>query len=201
MRAACSVKELLGSYKGPILTDGYASYKTHFKGEKGIDLAFFWSHARKKFIDIEQNYPEECGKVLKLMGEIFKVESKAKTYEELKSLRQTESKDLVLKLQDLYYELYGKARPESGLKKAIDYSFNHWDGLNLFLENEKIPMTNNEAERTIRHSVMGRKNFHGSRTQRGVETAAVLYTIVESCKKVELDPKHYIVLPFRFSVS
>ncbi len=148
----------------------------------------------RKFIDIEQNYPEECGKVLKLMGKIFKVESKAKTYEELKSLRQTESKDLVLSLQDLYYKLYGEARPESGLKKAIDYSFNHWDGLNLFLENEKIPMTNNEAERTIRHSVMGRKNFHGSRTQRGVETASVLYSIVESCKKVELDPKDYILM-------
>ncbi len=55
-------------------------------------------------------------------------------------------------------------------------------------------MINNEAERTIRHSVMGRKNFHGSRTQRGVETASVLYSIVESCKKVELDPKDYILM-------
>ncbi len=42
-RSACSIKKLLGSYKGPILTDGYVSYKTHFKDEKGIDLAFCWS--------------------------------------------------------------------------------------------------------------------------------------------------------------
>ncbi len=54
------------------------SYKTHFKDEKGIDLAFCWSHARRKFIDIEQNYPEECGKVLKLMGGFLKLNQRQK---------------------------------------------------------------------------------------------------------------------------
>ncbi len=62
-------------------------------------------------------------------------------------------------------------------------------------------MTNNEAERTIRHSVMGRKNFHGSRTQRGSETAITLYIIVESCKKVELDPKDYVLMTVENSLD
>ncbi len=59
----------------------------------------------------------------------------------------------------------------------------------LFLEIPEVPLTNNEAERTIRQAVMGRKNFYGSRSIDGADVAAVIYTIIESCKKVELDPR------------
>ena len=44
---------------------------------------------------------------------------------------------------------------------------------------------------------MGRKNFHGSRTQRGAKTTEILYTVIESCKKVELDPKEYILMAIK----
>jgi transposase len=55
-----------------------------------------------------------------------------------------------------------------------------------------VPLTNNEAERTIRQAVMGRKNFYGSRSIDGADVAAVIYSIIESCKKVELDPRYYL---------
>ena len=128
------------------------------------------------------------------MGELFEIERKAKKYEELKELRQKESKYIIDKLLAFYEELLSEARVESNFKKAISYSLKRWKGLTLFLEDEKIPLTNNEAERTIRHSVMGRKNFHGSRTHRGAKTAQILYTVIESCKKVELDPTAYILM-------
>ena len=50
-----------------------------------------------------------------------------------------------------------------------------------------------KLKRTIRHPVVGRKNFQGSQTQKGAEVAANIYTVIESCKKLELDPKEYIL--------
>lgn len=65
----------------------------------------------------------------------------------------------------------------------------------------RVPLANNEAERTIRHAVMGRKNFYENRTHNGADKAATLYTIIESCKKVELDPRTYINMALRLSTK
>lgn len=193
-RSGKIAKELIGDYEGPIVTDGYGGYKSQFKKVNKIDLAFCWAHARRKFTDIEQNYPVDCGKVLDLIDELFAIEREAKDFEHLKDLRQERSKILVDKLRNLLFEMKPRARGDSGLEGAINYVFNHWGGLTLFLENIKIPLSNNEVERTIRHAVVGRKNFHGSRSINGADVAAYLYTIIESCKKVELDPKAYILM-------
>ena len=69
--------------------------------------------------------------------------------------------------------------------------------LTRFLDDVRIPLTNNEAERVIRHAVVGRKNFYGSQTQKGAKTAMIMYTIVGSAKKVGLDPTSYILMVVR----
>lgn len=200
-RSGIIAKEFLGSYSGPVLTDGYAGYKSHLKDIEGVSLSYCWAHARRKFIEIEANYPKECKKVLDLMGKLFRIERGARSYEELKDLRKKESEEVVEKLKDYFFKLMFQTRKESGLRKAINYALNHWEGLKFFLKNPKIPLTNNEAERTIRHSVIGRKNFHGSRTMNGARTTAILYTVIESCKKVELDPKSYMLMAVRKSLE
>ncbi len=85
------------------------------------------------------------------------------------------------------------AREGSPLRNAIQYCINHWAELTKFLDDPIIPLTNNEAERTIRQAVMGRKNFYGSRSIDGADVAAIIYTVIESCKKVELDPRNYLL--------
>lgn len=64
-----------------------------------------------------------------------------------------------------------------------------------------IPLTNNEAERSIRQVVMGRKNFYGSRSIDGADLAATMYTIIESCKKFEIDPRKYILEILKLSAA
>ena len=78
------------------------------------------------------------------------------------------------------------------MRKAINYTMNHWAGLTLFLTDNRVPLTNNDAERTLRHGVVGRKNFYGSKTINGADVAATLYTIIQSCQKIELEPTSYI---------
>ena len=196
-RSGDIAKELVGSYKGPILTDGFSGYKRHFKKSDKVVMSYCWAHARRKFKDIEKNYPKECKQILKLMSKLSKVEHKAEDYKHLQELRDAESKKIVNEIKTWLMEAKVKARSESGLEKAINYSMNHWDGLTKFLKDAKVPLTNNEVERAVRQSVMGRKNFYGSRSINGADVASTMYTIIESCKKVELEPKSYILMVVR----
>lgn len=191
-RSGRVAKELVGNYKGPVLTDGYGGYKNIFRKNENIVLSFCWSHVRRKFKDIEKNYPKETKEILEYINNLFLVERRAKDFEDLKILRKTESKPIIDKIKTWFYETKKRVRKQSGLEKAINYSLNHWLGLVQFLKDEKIPLSNNEAERTIRTAVMGRKNFYGSKTINGADTASTIYTVIESCKKVELDPKKYL---------
>ncbi|MEM9400783.1 MAG: IS66 family transposase [Verrucomicrobiota bacterium] len=193
-RSGAVAKELIDNYTGPVVTDGYSGYKSRFKNIEGLTLAFCWSHGRRKFTDIEENYPKECSEILDLIDELFSLERLAKNFEDLERIRSEQSKPIVDKIWNWLVENKMKARGESHLEKAVNYMFNHWGGLTKFLENVRIPLSNNEAERAARHSVMGRKNFYGSRTINGADVTATLYTVIESCKKVELDPKHYITM-------
>lgn len=79
-----------------------------------------------------------------------------------------------------------------GLTKAVRYCLKLWPELTLFLRDLSVPLDNNDAERALRHVVMGKKNFAGSKTINGADTAAILYTVIETAKKVGLQPKEYL---------
>ena len=75
--------------------------------------------------------------------------------------------------------------------KSIRYLLNNWGEFTAFLDDIRVPLSNNDAERALCHSVLGRKNFYGSKTINGADVASVHYTIIETCKKVQLDPASY----------
>ncbi len=79
-----------------------------------------------------------------------------------------------------------------GISSAINYTLKFWKELTLFLKDLSLDLSNNDAERALRHIVMGRKNFGGSKTINGADVAATLYTVIESAKKVGLQPKEYL---------
>ncbi len=154
---------------------------------------FSWAHVRRKFEEICDNYPKQSEEILSLMQQLFLVEKRAESFEELKKLRCTKSVEIVAQNKKWLEENLATARSESGFKEAIVYALKYWSWLTEFLKDEKIALTNNEAERVIRHAVMGRKNFYGSKSINGADVTAILYTIIESCKKVEIDPRSYIL--------
>ena len=190
-RSGKVIEEMLKGYKGPVLSDGYQGYG-RLKNLKDITLANCWSHGRRKFFEIKDNYPKECDEILVLMKHLFSIERKAKDFNELKLLRQNESKPIVDKIREWLFEKKSLHLPESGFTKAVDYMLKYWKGLTLFLADTRVPLTNNDVERALRHSVLGRKNFYGSKSINGADVAAILYTVIESCKKVELDPVSYM---------
>jgi hypothetical protein len=90
------------------------------------------------------------------------------------------------------YKAVPKCLPESGLHKAIGYMLNMWPGLVLLLEDPSIPLDNNGTERAARGPVLGRKNHYGSHSLRGTEVAATFYSLVESAKLDDLEPRLYL---------
>ncbi|MBK7889874.1 MAG: transposase [Bdellovibrionales bacterium] len=96
-------------------------------------------------------------------------------------------------MKRILLEEYPNSRDGSQKRKAIQYISKRWPGFELFLNDTRIPLSNNEAERTIRHAVMGRKNYYGAGSHSGAETAATLFTIIESCKKNDIDPRTYLL--------
>jgi hypothetical protein len=74
----------------------------------------------------------------------------------------------------------------------MGYMVHMWPGLLLFLDNPRIPLSNNGTERAARSPVVGRKNHYGSHSLRGTEVAATFYSLVESAKLNDLEPRFYL---------
>jgi transposase len=190
-RSGQVLKEKLGDYSGPALTDGFGGYNV--LEDMGIKQGFCWAHARREFIPLESHDPS-VKPILDLIDKLFENEREATTFTELGRIRDEKSRKVIEDLHALLMAEHPRSRPGSQKRKAIEYSLKRWAGLTFFLDDLKLPISNNEAERTIRHAVMGRKNYYGSGNHEGANTAATLFTIIESAKKNDLDPRTFLLM-------
>lgn len=190
---------ILGDFAGTLMVDGLTSYPAAAKGEAGVapkfKVANCMAHARRKFVECGDHYPDQTSFALDLFGKLYLVEREGKEPgADLAALRRERSRPLV---DELF--AWAKAEqqapdllPSSGLAKALAYLVNHETGLRVFLDDPAVPIDNNESERALRGPVIGRKNYYGSRSRRGTETGAILYTLVESAKRVGVPPWAYL---------
>lgn len=190
-RSAKVLTEILKGYAGPVVTDGLETYNSVLDEAK-IPHAYCWAHARREFLKIESHDPSVTP-ILDLIDELFKIEREAKDFDHLKEIRDKKSTLIIKNLKKLLIDEYPKSRDGSQKRKAILYIEKRWNGFERFLKDMRIPLSNNEAERTIRPAVVGRKNYYGSGSHTGAETAATLFTIIESCKKNDIDPRTYLL--------
>ncbi len=192
-RSGQVLKEKLGGYKGPALTDGFSGYNV--LAELKIPQGYCWAHVRREFLPLESHDPS-VKPILDLIDELFAIERQIKSLKDVGKIRAEKSKPIIERLKSVLIEESPphKSRPGSQKRKAIEYALKRWDGLMLFLTEPKLPLSNNEAERTIRHAVVGRKNYYGSGNHTGAETAATLFTVIESCKKNDVDPRTFLIM-------
>ena len=160
--------------------------------------AFCWAHARRKFLDAEKSFPREAGAILNLIDELFRIDRRAgrdppcdiDPLETIAAMRERNSRPSIAALKCWMEEL--RVLPSSSLGRALGYMDQLWTGLIRFLEDPAIPLSNNSTERGLRGLVVGRKNFYGCKSRRGMEVAALFYTLFESAKLVGIEPKAYL---------
>ena len=210
-RSAAVGKEVLDGYCGVVVVDGYKAYDTLARENKKLTLAYCWAHVRRKFVEAEMFYPVECKVVLDLIGELYALEKqlpnpillKGDRRREALELRAQVRKDRSLVVVEKIYQwaTTQNALPQSALRKAIDYMFGLWGGLQVFLTNPLVPLDNNAVERELRGPVVGRKNHYGSRSVRGTEVSALFYSLIETAKLAGVDPKAYLIYATKKSID
>ena len=181
------------------VSDAYSGYPRALKGLP-IENAFCWAHARRKFREAAENHPE-AGPVLEKINELFHIERQIKNKDpaQRRRIRKKKSKPILERLRSYLMELHVPKVLSIG--KARNYVLRHWTELTRFLEDGRIPLDNNAAERSLRGVVLGRKNYLGMHSPRGAKTTAAIYTLTESYKRNQIDPYRYLWEMMRATLS
>jgi transposase len=197
-----------------VMTDGYGAYKALAKNGSHLKLAHCWAHVRRKFLQAEDAYPELSAHAVKQIKELYEIEREVPragpgaSDEEMRQaldLRRQRRQELSKKLVEdfLKWALEHRRRvlPGSKMGKAINYMLGLSVGLKRFLKDPRIPLDNNAAERALRGVVVGRKNHYGSKSKRGTEVAAQFYTLFETAKLSQVDPRAYVTEAARRAIA
>lgn len=162
--------------------------------ERGLPLVeniYCNAHARRKFKELPQSEISEF--FISEYQEIYKIESQIA---DKSSVERTTAR-LELKPKFEAMRDYGKLELKSISSKsfeaqAINYFIKNFEGLTRFTVDERLPIDNNRQERLLRNPVVGRKTWYGTHSERGATTAAKLFTIIESCKLNNVNPRTYL---------
>jgi transposase len=199
-RSAEGAGSILGGFSGTLMVDGLTSYPAAAKAGPGkppkFKVANCHAHARRPFVECAKYWPTESAYVLDLYRELYAIERQGKAPgADLCSLRREKSTPLVDELFDWARKQQARndVLPSSGLAKAVAYLLNHEPGLRVFLDDPAVPIDNNESERAVRPTVLGRLNYLGSRSRRGTEVHAISSTLVESAKRCGVPPEAYLL--------
>jgi transposase len=188
----------LEGFKGEVvLVDGGSEF--NLIARDGIARAGCWSHARRKFFEARDTEPIRVAEALTQIRDLFMIErhARGRPPPEVQELRDALSRPILAKFLTWLRDLSTHVRPTSPLGRAVSYTLNQWDRLNVFLDHPEIPIHNNTAERSLRQPVVGRKNWLFAGSEGGAEAGAIVFSMVGSCIHHAIDPWTYLndVLP------
>lgn len=195
--AACLDNILPVDFTGTLQCDGYSAYGA-FAGRRTITLAGCWAHVRRKFHDALESSPRTAGWLLRQIQNLYRIEARLREQGAGPRLRWAvrahQSRPLVEQLQRALIGLKASGRylPQSLLGQAIDYALGQWSTLQVYLEDGRIEIDNNLVENAIRPTAVGKKNWLFIGEAEAGERSAILYTLVESCRRRGIDPYAYL---------
>ena len=186
-------KELLESFNGIIQTDGYNVYEAIAPG-LGITLSGCMAHARRKFDEAKSNDRKRAEEMLDMIQALYAIEREIRDKDEqtISSQRRDQSIPILEKMHTWMKEQAPYVTPESLIGKAIRYSLERWDKLKLYTQHSHLHIDNNAVENAIRPVALGRKNYLFAGSHESAQRIAMMYTITATCKKLSIDPQHYM---------
>lgn len=156
------------------------------------------AHARRRFVDVEWNFPDECAYVLETLEQVYKNDGAAKeqnmTPEQRLKYHQARSGPLIENLKLWLSRQFDekKVEPNSGLGQAVSYMQNHWDALTLFLREPKAPLDNNICERALKRAILHRKNAMFYKTLHGAYIGDLFMSLIHTCGLCRVNPFEYL---------
>jgi transposase len=185
-----------------LLTDVYSGYQktiriiNEMRRQKNLPIlyaAYCNAHARRQFKDKDSDVLNaDAESMLQQYEEIYALNAEAKE----------QSPEVILEkraqMKPIFEAMRGEASRKidgysnkSQMATAYNYFLENYEGLTRFLDNHLIPIDNNPSERLLRSHVVGRKTWYGTHSPAGAKTAAIHFTIVESCKMNQINPREF----------
>ena len=174
-----------------LVSDVFSGYKRALSDantdREGVPILELYcnAHARRKFKEAENNF-EESEFFLRLYRKIYKLQKS--NLETNKQWQQLYMRAMLLKAEKLKSSVSNK----SSLAKALIYFIKNFDGLVRFTTQSTLPIDNNSQERELRSPVIGRKTWYGTHSKRGAKTMSILFSVVQSCKLCDVNPRQYL---------
>jgi transposase len=193
--AGVGPKTWLGDYAGFVQADALKQYDPLFDRPPPRPTEVgCWAHARRKFHDARASDSTRAHEALARIRSLYEIEAEAKSLDEAGrlALRQQRSRPALDALFAWMEEQRPKVLPKSPLGGAIGYALGNRGALSRYAEAGFLEIDNNACERALRGIAVGRGNWTFVGSESGGETAAVLYSVVGSCRRLGLDPWAYL---------
>jgi transposase len=197
----------LTGYAGILQADAYAGFNRLYAADRRpgpITEASCWAHSRRKFFVLADVTAKARGKLaviaplafdaVKRIDAIFDVEREinGRSIDERLAVRRERVTPLVAELETWMRKERAKLSRRSDIAKAMDYMLKRWDAFTRFLDDGRICLTNNAAERALRGIALGRKSWLFAGSDRGGERAAVMYTLIQTARLNDVDPQAWL---------
>lgn len=158
----------------------------NWSGEAETVEAKCLAHARRKFVEIEEMFPRECGVVLDAIGKVYRYEAETEGMSAKRRLahHQAWSGAVMAELREWIEDQFARhqVEPNSALGQALRYVLRHWEGLTCFLREANAPLDNNAAERALKRAVLLRRNSLFYKNEHGAMVGAILLSLIETCR-------------------
>jgi transposase len=197
--ADCLDKLIPVDFRGVVQCDGYAAYRAFADRRHGqVQLSGCWSHVRRKFFDALEQSPRSGAWILGQIQQLYAVEAALRQQRAGPRLRAAQrawqSQPVIRRLERALLALKASHRylPQSLLGQAIDYALGQWSTLAVYLDQGQIEIDNNLVENAIRPTAVGKKNWLFVGEAGAGQRGAIIYTLIESCRRRGLDPYGYL---------
>ena len=199
-RAATCLNNIIpGNFSGTLQSDGYQAYRS-FTRDRGdtIVLAGCMAHVRRKFYEAKDQAPQVAGWFLRQFQHLYAVEEELRRSRAGPKLREairaSNSRMVMERIHRVLLRLKTGHRflPRSQMGNAIDYALGQWSALLIYLSDGRVDMDNNAIENAIRPTAVGKKNWLFIGEAAAGERSAIIYTIIENCRRRGLDPYAYL---------
>jgi len=156
------------------------------------------AHARRRFVQVTPNFPQECRFVLESLRDVYRYDAEAEKLgfapEERLRFHQEHSRPVMEALHAWFEAQFAEKRvePNSGLGEAITYCLKHWERLTLFLREAGAPLDSNIVERALKKCILHRKNSLFYKTANGAEVGDLFMSLIHTCELNGVNPFDYL---------
>jgi hypothetical protein len=187
-------KAHLSSFTGTLQADGYAGFDQIYEAGR-IQEAACWAHVRRKFYDLAVAHKSQtAAEALERIGALYAIEKeiRGRTPEQRREIRNERARPLLESLKQWLEATRCKLSRKSDTALAVRYALGRWEALLRYVDDGRIEVDNNAAERALRTVALGRKNYLFAGSDAGGERAAAIYSLIGTAKLNGIDREAYL---------